>query len=185
MEDKVKCTRKGCRKTFKYREQLRRHKKVCTFMSPQRIRSYEKVQDSFQCNGCLKMFKHRASVLRHVNDGTCKKTKEEHVCHYCNKMFQYKSYLARHLQTHREDILLPSFTVSSEASASRSPPGYDDSVNFPGEAPSSVTGDGEIEPVLTTTRSTTVRTQLRSAFAVSGDFETEPEISASIRITPN
>ena len=111
----VSCSR--CRATFNHRMKLKRHKEgKCQFVvSPPRHDYQQTTTGKYQCKWWLKEFKHQSSATRHAKENTCRdeKVAEEHKCHFCDKVFQFKSYLTRHLRAHKNDVLLPSFAVSS------------------------------------------------------------------------
>ena len=53
----LKCSNIGCRETFKWREQLRRHKTKCSFTPKEVAVKYKCLQDgTFQCETCYQPF---------------------------------------------------------------------------------------------------------------------------------
>ena len=99
----LKCKNYGCTAEFKWSVQLTRHKKKCSYITPE-VR-YVKVNSGYQCKKCSKTFRIQASISRHVKT-ECVKERKLFRCDQCQKEFPYKSLLDKHKLTHTK----PTFT---------------------------------------------------------------------------
>ena len=99
-----KCPNIGCRKSFKYRMQLSRHKDQCQLPAPEKKGpKYIKLAGgSLQCGreGCSYTTPYRTSIDRHLKKKSCFKKQEIHECHFCDKTFQFPSRLNAHMNYH-------------------------------------------------------------------------------------
>ena len=106
----ISCPNAGCRKTFKYRIERKRHLDGNSCMgipqeSTKHKKSIIKKGDVFVCLLCNAETKHRNNKSRHKK--TCKKrpTQTMFTCNVCSKQFSYKSKLERHSRIHARTIL--------------------------------------------------------------------------------
>ena len=49
MNKEYNCPDVGCRKVFKWREQLKRHKAKCSFEAFEKVKKYENENGKFKC----------------------------------------------------------------------------------------------------------------------------------------
>ena len=94
----------GCRQSFKWRQQLKRHKAKCSYPAIENKEKYIQKEDgSFQCTSSKKTFSKQSNTSPHIK--TCKgeKIKNCHSCDVCQKSFAYKSMLERHLKAHKNN----------------------------------------------------------------------------------
>ena len=97
------CKSIGCRLSFKYREQLRRHYLKCEKPKVEKKLEFEMVDGKFQCVQCNKKYQYKEGYYRHLNN-SCKQ-KVEHKCEICEKVFSYKSRLPVHKVTHTKAVV--------------------------------------------------------------------------------
>ena len=105
----ISCPNAGCRKTFKYRIERKRHLDgnrcmVILQESTKREKPIIKKGDVFVCLLCNAEIKHRNNKSRHKK--TCKKQPRQTIstCNVCSKQFSYKSKIERHSQIHARTI---------------------------------------------------------------------------------
>ena len=101
----ITCPNDGCRKTFKYRMEKKRHLEgnKCTGTPPPETIERPKViktGESYLCLLCKTQITHRNNVKRHVR--SCKGYSKDSlfVCVICDKEFQHKSKFERHSKVH-------------------------------------------------------------------------------------
>lgn len=67
----LSCKNIGCRQSFKWRQQLKRHKVKCSYPAIENKEKYiQKGDDSFQCTSSKKLFSKQSNTSRHIK--TCK-----------------------------------------------------------------------------------------------------------------
>ena len=67
MNKEYNCPNVGCRKVFKWREQLKQHKLKCSFEASEKVKKYEKENGAFKCLTCFKAFSKQLEFLQQYN----------------------------------------------------------------------------------------------------------------------
>ena len=99
-----------CFKSFNYRQNLSRHKKVCK----------QSKSPEFECQKSGKKFNRKDSLIRHENG--CKGKSEDPVCKSCTKSFQTKWHLVKmHSNRKRKKTKTKSKNDTASASTSIEP----------------------------------------------------------------
>ena len=94
------CKNKGCRKSFKWAEQLKTHKAKCDKEPP--AKKYTRFRDGCLCSGCEKIFRHQANITAHLKVCKGKARSEKLYCPKCPKIFEFDCRLKAHLLSHKE-----------------------------------------------------------------------------------
>ena len=96
------CPNVGCRKVFKWREQLKQHKARCRFKACEKVRKNENENGTFKCLTCLKVFWKQSNASwysKSFSARTSKKHKPELLSQVCKTKFWCKSFLKRHIKS--------------------------------------------------------------------------------------
>ena len=104
MNKECNCPNVGCRKVFKWREQLNWHKAKRSFEAYEKVKKYENENGTLKCLTCLKVFSKQSNASpysKSCSARTSKKHKAELVCHVCKNKFLYKSLLNGHIKSHK------------------------------------------------------------------------------------
>ena len=112
------CHNVGCRKTFKYRIERKRHMDNKCFQPPASSIpvsvDYKVVDDGrHECLKCHRTFAYKSGVQKHLRDNRCKgesimppaSTSGLYRCDKCDKTFQYQSKLREHTRCHEKPEL--------------------------------------------------------------------------------
>ena len=103
MNKEYNCPNVGCRKAFKWREQLKQHKAKYSFEACKKLKKYENENGTLKCLTCLKVFSKQSNASRHSKSCSARTSKNhnvELVCQVFKNKFLYKSFLNRHIKSH-------------------------------------------------------------------------------------
>ena len=109
MSSLISCPNVGCRMTFKYRMEKKRHleSNKCKGTLPDNKKPIVKMDgesNSYLCLNCNKTIKHKNNIGRHKK--LCKQgqVKPLLVCDVCNKHFKFKSKFEIHKKIHTRTV---------------------------------------------------------------------------------